>query len=230
MFNWFRTSFQQLGVYSTFCYGADVILCRLGIGSVHRYLYYTQPLGSLVKPARRKSAFEVAELTADNEALRELLGQDVLDYRFGQQATCLAALKEGQIAALLWYTAGPYNEDEVRATFVPPANNAWDFGVHVEPEFRMTRAFMTLWSEGARRMTERGLVNSLSRISSYNPNSKLSHARMGAREIGRATFLNIGPLQICWSSVPPRFDFSLSRKKKPVFNFSAALSRALPGE
>jgi hypothetical protein len=113
---------------------------------------------------------------------------------------------------------------------VPPANNAWDFGVHVEPEFRMTRAFMTLWNEGARRMTERGLENSLSRISSYNPNSKLSHARMGAREIGRATFLNIGPLQICWSSVPPHFDFSLSRKKKPVFNFSTALSRALSGE
>ncbi|WP_321389595.1 hypothetical protein [Emcibacter sp.] len=224
MFNWFRTSFRQLGVYSTFCYGTDVILRRLGLGSVYRYLYYAQPLDMLVKPARRKSAFDVIELKPGNKDLLEMLGQDVLDYRFKQNAVCLAALKEGKIAALLWHTAGPYLEDEVKAIFVPPANNSWDFGVHVEPEFRMTRAFMTLWSEGARLMTERGLENSLSRISGYNPNSILSHSRMGASEIGRATFLTIGPLQICWSSVSPRMDFTFGTKKKPVFKFSAPLS------
>ncbi|WP_417319018.1 hypothetical protein [Emcibacter sp.] len=226
MFNWFRTSFRQLGIYSTFCYGADVILQRLGIGSLYRYLYYAQPLEMLVKPAGRRSAFEVAELKPDNPDLLDLLGRDVLDYRYGQDAVCLAALKEGKIAALLWYTAGPYQEDEVKAVFVPPAGNAWDFGVHVEPEFRMTRAFMTLWSEGARLMTERGLENSLSRISSYNPNSILSHSRMGAFEIGRATFLSLGPLQVSWSSLQPHIDFTLGERKKPVFNFSGLLSRA----
>src|SRR5690606_27821891 len=80
---------------------------------------------------------------------------------------------------------------------------AWDFDIYVAPEHRMGRTFARLWEGANSYLRARGVEWSMSRISAYNAGSFKSHARLGARVVGRASFLFLGPLQLAWMSVPP---------------------------
>ncbi len=220
MINWFKTSFAQIGRSATFYYIGDRMLQTAKIGSIYPYVFFSQPLaGDNGKKIRLSKNFPVKEITEQNPDLRALLAPEICRYRFQQQAVCIGAYKEDTLAALLWFTPGVYHEDEVRADFIPPAECCWDFGVHIEPEFRLTRAFSNLWITSSQIMRQRGFTASLSRISAFNPGSLKAHSRMGAALLGKAVFINIGPLQICFSDVKPRFHISLSAGSRAVFHF-----------
>jgi hypothetical protein len=56
----------------------------------------------------------------------------------------------------------------------------------------------------------------MSRISSYNPQSLASHARLGAVSVGEGAFLCLGRVQVAFLSVPPYVYLSTGPASAPT--------------
>lgn len=135
--------------------------------------------------------------------------REVVAARLRQGGCSIAAWKGDQLAAILWYQFGAYQEDEVRARYCLPApDTCWDYDVYVEPGLRLGTAFCRLWDEANRRMRARGVRWTCSRISAFNPGSLRAHRRLGTIAMGSATFFGIGRWQLMLSSRPPYLHLS----------------------
>lgn len=142
----------------------------------------------------------LAQLPRPVENLRE---------RFEQNVQCLAVVKEQELMACAWFGFERFEEDEVRCTYILPANAVWDFDVFVFPKHRIGRIFLRTWEEANRKLSLEGFTQSLSRISVYNKNSITSHEKLGAEPLGGALFFKLGRLQVMMSSLSPYVAFSL---------------------
>ncbi len=216
-----RAMGRAAGWRATCAYATDRLLRRLGWGCVHDYLFLAQPIAATVPPPGK---FTSRELGPTDPALDALpLTAAVRAYRFAQDAICVGAFDGDRLAAVLWYTAGPYEEDEVRARYAPlPAPAcAWDFGVYVLPQYRLSRAFANLWAGAAASMRQRGIRWSLSRINSVNGASVAAHRRLGACSIGRATFVRLGALQIAIANHRPWLHCGLTDRARPLYRLHA---------
>ncbi|MCF6216262.1 MAG: hypothetical protein L3J58_08810 [Emcibacter sp.] len=219
MLNWFKTSYAQIGISGTIYYLADIILRKIKIGSIYPYCFLSQPLSAPAKKLRLSKNYAVRKIQPNDPRLLEILAPSICDYRFEQKAICIGAYKEETLTALLWFTTDVYHEDEVRADFIPPIDACWDFGVHIEPEYRMTRAFSNLWGASTVIMNDMGYEYSLSRISAFNHISLHAHIRMGAKLVAKAVFINIGPIQISLSNTRPLLYISFFKNSRPIFRF-----------
>jgi len=211
---------QELGPSGALCYLLHRVGARTGgLLAVHRYLLVAQPV--LPEPlllGRRGRSIDVRQLDPQDPRLLALpLDATVLGYRASQGAVCFAAFKEEAIIGCLWLCLSTYDEDEVRCRYRPwPSGEAsWDFDVYLLPEHRSGLGFVRLWDEANAFLRQRGIAFSWSRISAFNPLSLTSHARLGARVAGRATFLRLGPCQFMVASLPPRWHLSFRRMDRP---------------
>lgn len=213
-----RRAAAELGFWNALCYGVDQLLYdRLGWGGLVRYRFYAQPVPPVPERPLRMGKQEVRQLRPGDPAFQDLpLDDAVLAYRFGQGAVCHAITEDGHAVACLWFCFERYVEDMVRATYgMDPADRtAWDFDVYVAPSHRAGRTFARLWQAGNAYLREQRVDWSLSRISAYNIPSITSHERLGARMVGRASFLWLGPVQIMVSSLSPRVHLSWRSKSK----------------
>ncbi|MBK1707421.1 hypothetical protein CKO40_23545 [Halochromatium glycolicum] len=75
--------------------------------------------------------------------------------------------------------------------------------------------------EANSRLHAEGFRESFSRISAFNPSSHGSHARLGAKTIGWATFVVIGSLQIMWASRAPFLHLSINKRRYPILRLRA---------
>jgi hypothetical protein len=160
----------------------------------------------------------VRQIDPKDPALLSLpLDDKVLSYRADQGAVCFSAFKGEEIIGCLWLCLTPYQEDEVRCRFhpMPPGGSTWDFDVYLRPEHRSGLGFARLWDEANRFLRQRGIAASWSRISAFNPGSLAAHARLGAKVVGKATFLRLGTCQLMLASMPPYFHLSLRRSEMP---------------
>jgi hypothetical protein len=186
---------------------------------VHSYLLVAQPVPSEpLLPAGRGRSIVVRQLDPQDPLLLALpLDATVLAYRARQGAVCFAAFKEEAIIGCLWLCLSSYEEDEVRCRYTPDPSGkaAWDFDVYLLPGHRSGLGFARLWDEANAFLRQRGIAFSWSRISAFNPVSLTSHARLGARVAGRATFLRLGSCQLMVASLPPRWHLSFRRTDRP---------------
>lgn len=215
-----RAAAAELGWFNASLYGADRLLSRLG-GAVGIYRYYlvAQPVPDQpLLPARRGRAIDVERMAAGHPGFGGLpLGEDVIAYRFAQEAVCFGAFQDGEIRGCLWLCLGPYDEDEVRCRFVhlPESETAWDFDVYVCPDARVGFAFGRLWDEANAFLREKGVSWSMSRISAFNPGSLASHTRLGARRVGSAIYLKLGGWQVTIADVAPYMHLSTGAGSVP---------------
>lgn len=176
-------------------------------------------------PGYRIGAFRFAWVDADHPLLARCgRPRDVIVARFAQGARCLMAADEAaDFAGFLWFVVGPYEEDEVRARFAPTPEGlaAWDFDVSIQPRYRMGRLFGHLWSLASAELADRGVKQTVSRISAFNALSLASHRRLGARIVGEAVFFCVGPLQLMNSSLSPRWHLSWSEAQRPLLEVDA---------
>lgn len=221
-----RSSFVEFGFGGGLLYLIGRALERTGCG-LYRYYLVAQPVPpAALLPAARGRSIAVRQIAKGDPALVEMpLTPEVLRYRFGQNAVCFGAFKDGRMIGCLWLCLGPYLEDEVRCLFVPsPAGRAsWDFDVYLHPTQRLGFAFARLWDEANAYLRERGVGWSMSRISVLNRRSLAAHGRLGIRRLGSATFLRFGPVQVMLSSLRPYFHVSTKPEAAPV------LALACPG-
>lgn len=211
---------RELGLSGTLCYALQRAGAKSGgLLAVHRYHLVAQPVAAApLLPARRGRSIAVRRLDPCDPALLALpLDESVLAYRAAQGALCFGAFKQDEIIGCLWLCLSGYDEDEVRCRYQPaPAGKAsWDFDVYLAPAHRSGLGFARLWDEANAFLRQRGVAFSWSRISAFNPASLTSHARLGARVAGQATFLRLGPCQLMIASLPPRWHLSFRKNSRP---------------
>lgn len=214
---------RQLGWLNGCLYALDRLLVAVsgGRARLHKYYFVAQPVAEKRwLPPQRGATLEVRQVTASDPIISEFPRPSAAaSYRFSQDAVCLVEFKAGKCVGFIWFTLGPYQEDEVRCRYVPlpPAQSSWDFDVYLDPEHRNGIAFLKLWDEANRFLATRGIRWSLSRIGAFNSGSILSHARMGAKRIGAVIFLCAGSWQISAATVRPYLHLSTRPQSFPVF-------------
>lgn len=146
----------------------------------------------------------------------------VVAQRFDQGAACLAAFRDDELQGYIWLLLGPYMEDEVRCTYVPTnfKEAAFDFDLYVFPEYRMSRAFASLWDGANQYLRERGKRWTYSRISRFNLSSRNAHARLGARRIAQALFLKLGRLELMLATVRPYMWLVIGNSVQPCLRLN----------
>ena len=221
----FRGALAELGLREALWYGFGRALQRLpGSPKLFRYALVRQPVDNGVPAPLRGKGIDVRILSEPSTEL-DLLGLDraAQRHRYAQKALCFAAFQGAVPIGCLWICLGPYEEDEVRCRFVPlPAGRvSWDLGVYVVPSHRAGFAFARLWGEANAYLRQRGVQATLSRIATVNRTSLASHARLGAKRIGTATFLRLWGAQIMIATVPRYFHVSLSQAQRPELRLFA---------
>lgn len=215
---------RQLGWLNGCVYFFCKLLVFISNGRVECYKYYlvAQPVLTvpLVPPGKGKK-IEI-RLTHKHDQIVQQFPRPtaVIKARFEQGAICLVAMKEGQFIGFLWLLLdNGYQEDEVRACFIPdPAKlAAWDFDVYVAPDFRFGMTFLRLWDEAYKILRESGVKWSCSRISAFNINSLGSHTSLGALVMSSAFFLCAGRWQVTLASTSPYVHLSSNPNSYPKF-------------
>ena len=229
MFAKIRVLLGNFGFADTCVFLGNRVLQAISRGHWRLLKYYVvaQPVPAPRDAApRRPGGLEVRLLTRD-----EILAQSwprphhVIERRLTDGAQCVAAFSKGQMIGFQWTLVGPYEEDEVRTRFIPePAGQAaWDFDIFVLPEHRIGRAFMRLWDETNARLHENGVRWTMSRISAFALESRRSHARMQAENVGACVYLCFGRVQFSLFDRQPKVHVGLSERSRPVFRAEAPL-------
>lgn len=224
----FRSMADSIGTGNALLYAASRMLDRSFGGRVRivKYLITAQPVAALATQLPSGSgAFTLAFIGPDSPLFAEVeRPSQVIAARYAQGARCLAATTpESRLAGFLWYVAGAYDEDEVRARFVPlpTGEAAWDFDVTILPRYRMGRLFGYLWRRAASELASAGIKHTLSRISAFNAMSMSAHRRLGARTVGQSIFLCLGSCQVMMSTLSPRWHVSWRDDQRPVVAVAA---------
>ena len=124
-----------------------------------------------------------------------------IEDRFAQGAICLGAFRGTDLIGWLWFVIGEFRDHTLPVGFrlEPAGKTAWDFDVYVHPEARMSAAFARLWEAAFEALRERGVTQTLSAISAYNPASLRAHRRLGATPFGSIVVVRLGQFQAVWS-------------------------------
>ncbi|MCH7344178.1 hypothetical protein LZ017_12405 [Pelomonas sp. CA6] len=185
------------------------------------YSFVAQPLAAQAYPALRPDPQQVVRRVGPEDPLvREFpRPPEVIARRFAAGHECHVITVKGEFAGYIWIAKGHYLEDEIRCDYrlAAPRRCVWDYDVYVVPRYRLGRTMGRLWSAVAQGLRDEGHAWTLSRISMFNEASLKSHGRLGARRLGWALFLRLGPLQFAllgrrphvgWRAVPV-LDFAL---------------------
>lgn len=221
-----RALIADLGAVNAALHLFDRVLAGVTAGRVRIFKYYfvAQPVPKAALVARPSVRMMVREIAAEAPEIADFpRPRGVIEDRFRQGARCFALYRDSAFVGFIWLLFGSYQEDEVRCRYTPGAHCAWDFDVHIEPSFRLGRAFARLWDEANTMMRSKGVRWSLSRISAFNPASMTSHARLGAHRMGSALFLKIGMAQVMVGTQAPYLHVSLTEKSFPIIKLAPAI-------
>jgi hypothetical protein len=224
--NEFYEMLRQWGWFNVSLFILNKFFAMVSNGGLRLYKYHliAQPVGQTpLLPPRRGRNIEVRLIHEKDEIIGQFPRPTAaIQARFAQGAQCLVASKEAEFIGFLWLLLGSYQEDEVRARYIPlpEGSTAWDFDVYVDPDFRLGFTFPRLWDEANRFLREHEVSWSCSRISAFNTGSLGAHARLGTTSLGSAIFFCAGPWQITLASVYPYFHLSTHSGSFPEFRLN----------
>lgn len=219
MWHKFAQKWRTLGAADTAWFVLDRLLRRLSGDRAQLVKYYlvAQPV-ALAEPAGASGAVRLYLATQVDDVMRQAPRPEAtLQARFAQSSACIVAERSGELAGFVWWCPQPYREDTVRCDYLwTPASLArWDYDVYVAPPFRMGRLFARLWQHTHAQLAAEGVRWTLSRIDAFNAGSLAAHRRLGAREIGRAWFVVLGPWQLMASTASPHLHLSIRKYQVP---------------
>jgi hypothetical protein len=123
--------------------------------------------------------------------------------RFAEGLQCLATFdSNGALAGISWMGQRSHEDPQYGVRYLLPANAAWDTGLWVPEDKRMTRAFSATWASMGEWLAGEGLECTISSIADYNVASLASHRRLGARRLRTITVLRLGALQLTLGARP----------------------------
>lgn len=225
--NKLKAPLRHLGLVEGLYYLASRVINKISFGRARliRYHIVAQPV-PIEAPAnlRPDGGTVIAPVGAGDALCAEFPRPPaIIAARYSNGNTCLAAKVKGHFAGFLWYAHHHYEEDEVRCRFeiAEPKLAVWDYDVYVEPQYRLGRTLGRLWAAAHAQLRAEGIRWSFSRISTFNPNSLHSHARLGARNIGTLTFLTLGQAQLTFGLTDRRIHYSASTDTWPEYRLHA---------
>lgn len=230
MFAKLRQLQQELGGREGLLYAIDQALARLSGGHFRliRYAIVAQPVAApAVMRADGKTRIERIEQGHPLVA-RFPRPTHILERRYRDGARCLAATSGDAFVGFLWWQRQGYEEDEVWCHYrlLDVQHCVWDFDLHIEPRFRLGRALARLWAAANTELAAQGVLWSFSRIALSNRASLAAHARLGAVECARASFLRLGRLQLAWLPGAPWLRVSWAAWGRPVMALRAPGNQA----
>lgn len=149
------------------------------------------PVSALPKMPR---GYRVVSLDTAALSIHKIdVSTEIVADRFNQGLECLGAFNAANdLVGVIWLGRQGYSEGKHLFTFCPPSDGAWDTGLWVHPDYRMSRAFAALWAGGREWLGARNLQWSYSAVSDYNIASMRSHSRLGMMTLGFMLILRIG--------------------------------------
>ena len=218
---------RRFGCVDGFLYAASRAFARATGGRIRllKYYFVVQPVPRETADATNRSGrLQIAEVGPGDLLTRHFPRPPaVIARRYADGAVCLVATRADDFVGFLWLQFGSYDEDEVRCRYVmlPSDASAWDFDIHIEPAFRMSRAFVRLWDAANETLRRRNVEWTFSRISAFNPDSLRAHARIGGRPIAWALFLCWGSIQLMLAGIRPWLHLSSSEGSRPELTLHA---------
>jgi hypothetical protein len=113
---------------------------------------------------------------------------------------------------------------------MPEGKTAWDFDVYIVSRYRLGVGFLCLWDEANKYLKARGIQWTMSRISAFNAVSVASHRRLGAKVVGQAVFVVLGPCQLAFTTTFPFIQLSICARHRPKIRVYPPHSRGLSSE
>ncbi len=215
-----RNTFSQLGAFDGSLYFLDYALRKVSGNHAYLIRYYLVAQPVQTKASCRASPKNPATPLDPGDPLVPLFPRppEVIAKRLRDKSLCFLARSGDEFAGFLWLAFNAYDEDEVRCRYelADPASCVWDYDVHVEPKYRISRTFARLWDAANAHLTENGVRWSMSRISAFNPASLAAHGRLGIHKLYSASFLCLGPLQISMIGAAPWIHISFTDKSRPT--------------
>lgn len=209
--------FREFGAAGAI-YGLDRVMRRLHprFGLV-MYDLMAQPVSTRpLLPAGLARNLSFRELAADSPEVAAMSARaEIKAQRFAQGATALGVFRNDQMLGYIWFCRGQYVEDEVRCVYVlaHPEVSVFDFDLVVLPEARMGLGFGAVWHCANQYLSARGVRSSCSRVTRFNTASARAHQRLGARRLGTAVFLQIGPIELMVTTLAPYVDVTVGRQR-----------------
>jgi|GEM_PF-6609954 len=121
------------------------------------------------------------------------VGPEVQAERFAAGMQCLGVFgSSGALVGVSWIGTGRQEDPLFGIRYELPAATAWDTGLWVPEDKRMTRAFAALWAAIGEWLRSERLAWTMSSIADYNVASITAHRRLGANELGTITILRLG--------------------------------------
>lgn len=194
------SSLKTLGMGTALSYGAARLTNNVPWLGYHRYRLLAVPRAGMPKMPGGYRALTLSARDLADHAID--VDNSVQAARFAQGMVCIGAFAGAALCGVNWLTTGSFDEDEVRVRYVLPPGAAWDTGLWIPPERRMSRAFAALWAGSAAWLADHDLNWSVSRIADYNLSSLNSHRRMQAVDIKRLLALRVGNMQIILGATP----------------------------
>lgn len=194
-------AFKVLGVIGLASYAAAYVCVKVRRVSYNRFKLIAVPAEALPDMPRGYSFraldhSELAQFTID-------ISPEVQAQRFASGLECLAIFdRKDALVGVCWLGRRVHEEGHLHVRFVLPANAAWDTGLWVPEDKRMSRAFSATWAAIKHWLHKEGLEWTLSSIADYNIPSILSHRRLGSRDLGHVTVLRVGSFQITIGARP----------------------------
>jgi GNAT superfamily N-acetyltransferase len=220
-------AFARLGAANAMLWVSSRLLERASRGNwrIYRYRFVAQPVAvAPLLAGSRAGAVSIRRVPADDPLVSRFPRPAVvIAQRYAMGALCFAAERNGDFVGFIWLKEARYPEDEVRCLYVlePPGEAAWDFDVHIEPQFRSGRTFARLWDHAFAWLREHGYRWTISRISAFNPESLAAHRRLGILTLGSATFVRMGRAQIAVLGRPPFVHMSWRDGDVPLLRLRA---------
>lgn len=212
---------DELGTREACCYALDQSLARVSGGRCRliRYAIVAQPIAASTPALRPDPKTSIEPIPQGHPlAARFPRPPHIIERRYRDGARCLAATQGSEFVGFLWWQHQGYEEDEVwcRYQLVDASRCVWDFDVHIEPRYRLGRALARLWAAANAELAAQDITWSFSRIALSNRASLAAHARLGAIECARASFLRLGSLQLAWLPGAPWLRVSWGARGRPV--------------
>jgi hypothetical protein len=228
---WLLSPFRDFGVATGCLYAVHRLLQRLSKRTgLYVYELMVQPISDeplLPQSLAKNLSFREIKV-GDPELERMPVPPAIRAARYAQGAVCLGAFQKGDFIGYIWFCFGAYEEDEVRCTYVlPPDGSAvFDFDLYVMPKYRLGVSFVGIWHGASKYLRERGVRCTFSRVTRFNLISLRSHAHLGWKRAGRATFLQLFKVEMMVASVRPFVSLSLAQRQRPRLKLKPAVFEA----
>ena len=194
-------AFKVIGAIGLASYAIAYACAKWRNVSYHRFKIVAVPVEALPKMPRGYSWRVVGRAELARHPIDA--GPEVQAGRFAEGLECLAVFDaKGSLAGVSWMDKRLHRDPEFRLCFELPPDTAWDTGLWVPEDKRMSRAFSAVWASIGEWLRREGLAWTMSSIADYNVASILSHRRLGARELRTVVVLRVGALQFTFGARP----------------------------